>query len=32
VERHFKVGALDIEWLTIGETIYLVQVRPYQER
>jgi hypothetical protein len=32
IERRFKAGALDIEWLTIGETIYIVQVRPYQER
>jgi phosphoenolpyruvate synthase/pyruvate phosphate dikinase len=31
IERRFKIGALDIEWLTIGETIYIVQVRPYQE-
>lgn len=29
IEAHFKQGALDIEWLTIGDTIYIVQVRPF---
>jgi phosphoenolpyruvate synthase/pyruvate phosphate dikinase len=31
IERHFNAGALDIEWLTIGNTVYIVQVRPFQE-
>ena len=29
LERHFGAGTLDIEWLTIGERIYIVQARPY---
>ncbi len=29
LERHFGVGTLDIEWLTIGDRIYVVQARPY---
>ena len=31
VERAFNVGPLDIEWLTIGDKIYFVQARPFQE-
>lgn len=29
LERHFKVGPLDIEWLTVGSNVYIVQARPY---
>ena len=29
IERHFRVGPLDIEWLTIGDRIYIVQARPF---
>jgi hypothetical protein len=31
LERHFDRGALDVEWLTIGDQIYIVQVRPFQK-
>jgi len=31
LERHFKGGALDVEWLTIGDQVYIVQARPYQQ-
>lgn len=31
IERHFKAGPLDIEWLTIGDEIYIVQARPFRE-
>lgn len=30
LERHFGSGPLDVEWLTIGEKIYIVQARPFQ--
>jgi hypothetical protein len=29
LERHFRVGPLDIEWLTVGDKIYVVQARPF---
>jgi phosphoenolpyruvate synthase/pyruvate phosphate dikinase len=29
LERHFGVGPLDIEWLTIGDKLYVVQARPF---
>lgn len=29
IERHFRAGPLDIEWLTIGDRIYIVQARPF---
>lgn len=29
LERHFGVGPLDVEWLTIGDKIYVVQARPF---
>lgn len=31
IEKHFKGVPQDIEWLTIGERIYIVQSRPYVE-
>lgn len=31
IERHLKVGPLDIEWLTIGDRIYIVQARPFRK-
>lgn len=31
LERHFGVGPLDVEWLTIGDRIYVVQVRPFKK-
>lgn len=31
IERHFKAGPLDIEWLTIGDRIYIVQARPFRK-
>jgi hypothetical protein len=30
LERHFGVGPLDVEWLTIGDRIYIVQARPFR--
>jgi phosphoenolpyruvate synthase/pyruvate phosphate dikinase len=32
IERVFGGRAQDIEWLTIGNRIYIVQSRPYVER
>jgi len=29
LERHFRAGPLDIEWLTIGNRIFVVQARPF---
>ncbi len=29
LEQHFRTGPLDIEWLTIGNRIYVVQARPF---
>lgn len=29
LEKHFNIGPLDIEWLTIGDQIYVVQARPF---
>jgi phosphoenolpyruvate synthase/pyruvate phosphate dikinase len=29
LERHFRIGPLDVEWLTIGDRIYVVQARPF---
>jgi hypothetical protein len=29
IHRAFAVGPLDIEWLVMGQQIYIVQVRPY---
>ncbi len=29
LEQHFRVGPLDVEWLTIGDKIYVVQARPF---
>jgi hypothetical protein len=31
LEQHFRTGPLDIEWLTIGNRIYVVQARPFQQ-
>lgn len=31
IERGMRMGPLDIEWLTIGDRIYIVQARPFQE-
>lgn len=31
IERRLRSGPLDIEWLTIGDRIYIVQARPFRQ-